>query len=114
LGAGDGGFQVRNWDGALLASLRPMVTGDTDPSSAVVNAVTVDKDQAFLAAGSAGVLVVNLGRYRSDDIVGSDGGLLLQGTLGLEVGASCNMIKCRNDILVVAAGTGGVKLISMK
>jgi hypothetical protein len=58
---------------------------------------------------------VRLGRYRCD-IDGSSeaAGLQLVGQLGLEDGASCNMVKSKNDILVVAAGAGGVKLVSMR
>jgi hypothetical protein len=113
LGAGDGGFQVRDDSGVLLASMKPALTADVDPRSVVVNAATVDDDLAFLAAGPQGVLVVQLGRYRSGAASATDSDMALLGALGLEVGASCNMVKTRNNILVVAAGTGGVKLITV-
>ena len=114
LGAGDGGMQIRDADGGMLDALTcPALT--PEGGLAVVNAVTCANHLGFVAAGPQGVVVVSLGRYRCD----SDGsaeaeGLQLVGQLGLEAGASCNMVKSKNDILVVAAGAGGVKLVSMR
>jgi hypothetical protein len=115
LGAGEGGMQVRGADGTLLAQVRNDQWGSTDPSLAVVNAVTVSSHLGFVAAGAQGVQVVELGRYRSDDdgTHAGEAGLRVLGRLTLEDGASCNMVKAKNDILVVAAGLGGVKLVEM-
>lgn len=115
LGAGDGGFQVRGADGALLGQLLPVDFAASDPRTAVVNAVSIANNLAFVACGSQGIEVVRLGRYRCDGHEAEENeGLRILGTLGLEAGASCNMVKTRNNILVVAAGAGGVKLVSMQ
>jgi hypothetical protein len=115
LGAGEGGMQVRGADGALLAQVRNDQWSNMDPRPAVVNAVTVTSHLAFVAAGAQGVQVVELGCYRGDDDGTNAGqaGLQVLGRLSLEAGASCNMVKAKNDILVVAAGRGGVKLVEV-
>ena len=114
LGAGDGGLQIHDADGAVLDALGcSKLTLAGDP--AIVNAVTCIKHLAFVAAGPQGIEVVRLGRYRWDGYASSETeGLRLLGQLGLEDGASCNMVKSKNDILVVAAGRGGAKLVSMR
>jgi hypothetical protein len=114
LGAGDGGIQVRGGDGGLLDGLS---CGDLTSSGslAVVNAVSCANHLAFVAAGPQGIQVVRLGRYRCDGRESEESeGLRLLGQLALEDGASCNMVKAKNDLLIVAAGAGGVKLVSMR
>jgi hypothetical protein len=114
LGAGDGGMQVRGGDGGWLDGLS---CGDLTPggAQAVVNAVSCANHLAFVAAGPQGIEVVRLGRFRCDGREAEESeGLRLLGQLGLEDGASCNMVKAKNDLLVVAAGAGGVKLVSMR
>ncbi len=114
LGAGDGGLQVRNPNGSLLAQLGNSAFGDHAPATPVTNAVSVDNHLAFVAAGPAGIQVVRLGRYRCDGRESEENeGLRVLGRLALEAGASGNMVKAKNDLLVVAAGTGGVKLVTM-
>ncbi len=115
LGALEGGMQVRGSDGALLAQVPNDQFGILGSRPAIVNAVTVSSHLAFVAAGPRGVQVVELGRYRADDvgISADDLGLRVLGQLSLEDGASCNMAKAKDDVLVVAAGLGGVKLVEM-
>jgi hypothetical protein len=115
LGAGDGGFQVRGADGALLGALSGGDLDARDGRPAVVNAVSVANHLGFVAAGPAGVVVVHLGRYRCDGReADSPSSMRVLGELPLEDGASCNMVKSRENLLVVAAGTGGVKLVHME
>lgn len=111
LGAGDGGFQVRDASGALLAALANGEYSSRSGRTGVTNAVSVDRNLAFVAAGPAGVQVVGLGETGGEERSRAE--LRLLGELELEDGASINMVKSRNDILVVAAGLGGVKLIEM-
>jgi hypothetical protein len=114
LGTGDGGLQVRDDDGDMLAQLG---NGEfsNHVATGVVNAVSVTNHLGFVAAGAAGVQVVRLGRYRCDGREAEDNeGLRVLGELELEDGASCNMVRARNDLLVVAGGAGGVKLITME
>ena len=115
LGAGDGGFQVRDAAGALLDELSGGDLDARDGRPAIVNAVSIANHLAFVAAGPAGVQVVHLGRYRCDGREAeSPTGMRVLGELLLEDGASCNMVKSREDILVIAAGNGGVKLVHME
>lgn len=115
LGAGDGGFQVRDSSGALLGALSGGDLDARDGRPAVVNAVSIANHLAFVAAGPAGVQVVHLGRYRCDGRESdSPSSMRVLGELLFEDGASCNMVKSREDLLVVAAGNGGVKLVHME
>jgi hypothetical protein len=113
LGAGDGGFQVRSADGELLAMLTNGELSNVAPELMVTNAVSVDRNLAFVAAGALGVKVVDLGRWCTDG-GSSDQGLRVLGQIGFEDGASSNMVKTKNNILVVASGLGGVKLVRME
>ena len=116
LGAGDGGFQVRSSTGELEAQLSNSdLAASAGTADCVVNAASVAKDLAFLAAGSGGLQVVGLHRFRSDGLAAGDAdGLELLGTLSLENGSSSNMVRAGNGILVVAAGLGGVKIVQME
>jgi len=115
LGAGDGGFQVRGSDGELLGALSGGDLDARDGRPAVVNAVSIANHLAFVAAGPAGVQVVHLGRYRCDGREAeSPSSMRVLGELLFEDGASCNMVKSRENLLVVAAGNGGVKLVHME
>jgi hypothetical protein len=114
LGAGDGGVQVRNGaDGELLQAIaNEDFRGGFAP--AIVNAFSVQNSLGFVAAGAQGLQVVRLGRYRCDGRESEEtAGLEVLGQLALEDGASCNMVMAKNHILVVAAGSGGVKLVEM-
>jgi hypothetical protein len=115
LGAGDGGLQVRGSDGQLLATLSNGDFSNVRPDQMVVNAVSVTNNLAFVAGGALGVQVVDLGRFRCD---GHESDSNYQprvlGQLDFEDDVSSNMVKAKNNILVVAAGLGGVKLVKME
>jgi hypothetical protein len=113
LGAGEAGLQVRAGDGGLFDEVTcAQLTALGQP--AVVNAVSISNHLGFVAAGPQGVQVVRLGRWRCDGREAEEQeGLRVLGRLGLEEGASCNMVKAKENLLVVAAGAGGVKLVSM-
>jgi len=116
LGAGDGGFQVRRPDGELLAVLRHEDFTNRRPEEMVTNAVSLHGSLAFVAGGALGVQVV--------DVAGARGwamgngydpkGLQVLGELEFGDGMSSNMVKAENNVLVVAAGRGGVKLVTMQ
>ena len=116
LGAGDGGFQVRRPDGLLLASLGHEAFSDFRPEEMVTNAVSIHGSLAFVAAGALGVQVVGVAGARSWATGGGPDpdGLQVLGELDLEDGFSCNMVKAKNNVLVVAAGRGGVALVTMQ
>jgi len=109
LGAGDGGFQVRDRDGALMETLANSSYGALNPGLAVTNAVSVVGSMAYVAAGALGIQVVDLGRWGG----GGTEGLRVLGQLGFEDGFSSNMVKARSNIMVVAAGRGGLELVRL-
>jgi hypothetical protein len=117
LGAGDGGFQVREPLGRLVDALPNGAFSDVRPQDMVTNAVSVQGHLAFVAAGALGVQVVDIGHWCSDEgfkNLGDDRGLRVLGELDFHRDFSSNMVKAKENILVVAAGTGGVKLVKME
>jgi hypothetical protein len=64
----------------------------------------------YVAAGALGIQVVDLGRWGT---VGATTGLRVLGQLGFEDGFSSNMVKARSNIMVVAAGRGGLELVRL-
>jgi hypothetical protein len=68
---------------------------------------------AIVACGALGVKVVDLGQWNPAAPAGTASGLTVLGTLDFPDGLSSNMVKARSTVLVVAAGTGGVKLVRM-
>jgi len=115
LGAGDGGMQVRGADGTLLGSLNHNDFSDTRPHLMVTNAVSLHGNLAFVAAGALGVQVVNVAGANGWAQGGAPDaeGLEVLGELQFGEGISSNMVKSRNNVMVVAAGVGGVKLVTM-
>jgi hypothetical protein len=79
----------------------------------VTNAVSVTGSLAFVAAGARGVQVVDLGNWNPSAPGSAGHGLTLLGELQFEDGFSSNMVKARSTTLVVAAGRGGVELVTM-
>lgn len=115
LGAGDGGFQVLGPDGTLLGGLGHEDFSDVRPELMVTNGASVDGALAFVAAGALGVQVVKIagaqgwaqgGGYDPD-------GLQVLGELEFGDGQSSNMVKAQNNVMVCAAGLGGVRLVTM-
>jgi hypothetical protein len=90
----------------------PSVTG-IDPEDAVTNAVSVDDELLFMSNGGAGVLLVQF-EHELDD-TGSETIPEIDRTSWLLLDAleSVNHVSYRDDLLVVAAGLGGVKIIKV-
>jgi hypothetical protein len=116
MGAGDGGFQVRRPDGVLLAALHHEDFSKLRPEDMVTNAVSVQGELAFVAGGALGIQVVKVAGARSWAVGGGPDpdGLEVLGQLGFEDGMSSNMVKSANNVMVVAAGLGGIKLVVMR
>ena len=110
LGSGDGGFQVRNAEGGLVARLANHQFSEERPDLMVANAVTLNGSRAYVAAGALGVQVVDVASVQNDDI---EKDMYPMGELTFPAGVSSNMIQVRGNIMVVAAGKGGVKLVHM-
>jgi hypothetical protein len=111
LGSGDGGFQVRDAEGALVSRLQNSEFSDTRPELMVANAVTLLGNRAYVAAGALGVQVVDV----TSIINGSaEPTMRPMGELSFPLGMSSNMVKLRGNIMIAAAGTGGVKLVHVR
>ena len=111
--AGDGGFQVFDRDGTLHAVLPNAFHMGHVASDRVTNAVSVIGKLAFVAAGALGVRVADLGPWSPSTPDPSSTGLTLLGEIDFTDEVSSNMVKARGDMLVVAGGLGGVKLVRM-
>jgi len=121
LATGDGGTQiVCLTDGALLKQIaNPVVAGLSD-SLTVANAATADRRSLFMANGEAGVYVAvadsNLNSASCDvDDLSVLGKLELNDYLLDDEGnhQSVNHIVYKSGVLFVAAGLGGIKIISV-
>jgi hypothetical protein len=90
----------------------PSVPG-VAPEDAVTNAVSVDDDLLFLSNGGAGVLLVQFERELEDTDSESIPEIQRTRRLLLDALESVNHVSYRDDLLVVAAGLGGVKIIKV-
>lgn len=86
----------------------------SDPTVQVsTNALSVYKDLMFIAHGEAGVYVAQNNAPLTNNI--SDfSNLTVVGKLRLGDGISANHIQYRKDHLMVASGTGGVKILKVE
>lgn len=83
-----------------------------DPSVVVTNAVTVDEEFLYISNGEAGVYVAAADENLDDD--GCDvGSIRVVGRLRLGNLQSVNHVAFGDDLLYVAAGTGGLKIIEI-
>ena len=119
LGMGDGGTQVVCLaTGAVLKEIPVPVVEGLDVSLAVTNAATAYKRSLFMGNGEAGVYVAisdaNIDSNQcSVDTLDLVGKLKLDTILvdGNQVAQSVNHILYRQDMLFIAAGLGGLKII---
>lgn len=114
MGLGDGGTQVVCLsDGKLLEHIAPPVVAALDSSVTVTNAATAYKRSIFISNGEAGVYVamtdsnINSNKCELDN-------LELVGKLQLDMKESVNHVTYRNDVLFVAAGTGGLQIVQIE
>jgi len=113
LGLGDGGTQiVCLTDGKVLEKIEQPVLDSVDSQATVTNAVTAYKRSLFMANGEAGVyMAVAVSNFKDKDC--EENALQVVGKLQLEASTSVNHITYRNDILFVASGLGGLKIIKV-
>ncbi|MDH5666307.1 MAG: hypothetical protein OEY10_08420, partial [Nitrosopumilus sp.] len=113
IGAGDGGTHiVCIATGELLANIPQAIIPDLDPLLSVTNSVTVYKRAVFMGNGEAGVyLALASENFNANNCIVND--LQLAGKLQLPDAPSINHIVYRHDLLFVASGLGGLKIISV-
>lgn len=114
LGLGDGGTQVVCLsDGRVLEHITPPVVAGLDSSVTVTNAATAYKRSIFISNGEAGVYVAMTDSNISSNKCELDN-LELVGKLQLDMKESVNHVTYRNDVLFVAAGTGGLQIVQIE
>lgn len=116
IAAGPAGVQVLSTaTGQVLATIPPPDAASLalDPSVVVTNSVSVDGALIFISNGEAGVYVVQA----SGDLDGVDSEtvptLSSPARLRFDDLQSANHVAYRNGFLFVAAGTGGLKIVSV-
>jgi len=113
LGLGDGGTQVVCLaDGKVLAQIKQPVLDGLDSQATVTNAVTAYKRSLFMANGETGVYMAVADSNFSDKDC-EENTLQVVGKLQLGASTSVNHITYRNDMLFVASGLGGLKIIKV-
>lgn len=115
IAAGDEGVQLMDLRTGTVTHNIPR----PDPSSmglsedvVTTNAVTVDDDKIFISNGEAGVYVAELSED-ADDIENDDFEITMLGKLQFGDVESVNHVTYRNKLLLVAAGLGGTKVVSL-
>jgi hypothetical protein len=113
IGVGDGGTQIVCLsDGSVLQEVaQPLVNGLTADKT-VTNAVTAYKRTMFMANGEAGVYVA-MAPENFDKKGCEVEPLNIVGSIRFDELQSANHVLYRNDMLFVATGLGGLKIVSV-
>ncbi len=114
--AGPEGVQVVCLDnGQIVASVpRPDPASlGLDPSVVVTNAVTVQNDLMFISNGEAGVYAAAGAESFETSDCDAVQNITVLGQLQFDNLQSANHVVYRNDLLFVAAGLGGVKVVEV-
>ncbi|MFQ5703642.1 MAG: hypothetical protein ACE5HT_06440 [Gemmatimonadales bacterium] len=120
--AGDEGLRVVDFKkGTIVAELPVPSIDGVDPADAVTNAASIHGNLVFLANGGAGLFVARANKDLDDDEGeddnGSGGGknksfaIEILGRVEFPEGESANFAGGRGDLLFVATGRGGLKII---
>jgi hypothetical protein len=115
IAAGSGGVRLMNLaTGRIVGSVPvPVVSGVTAANS-VANAADAKDDLIYVSNGEAGVYAVAASRDLDDASGDADVTLAVLGKLKFGTAQSTNHVAFDGNTLVVAAGKGGVKVISVK
>ncbi len=116
IGAGPEGVQIVCLDnGQIVGSVpRPDPASlGLDPSVVVTNAVTVAKDLMFISNGEAGVWVARGSQVFKDTGCTDPQQITMLGRLVFDDLQSVNHVELDNDLLIIAAGLGGVKVVAV-
>ncbi|MCD6023977.1 MAG: hypothetical protein K0Q91_893 [Fibrobacteria bacterium] len=115
IAAGTGGVKLMNLaTGKIVGSIPvPVVTG-VSAALSVANAADADGDLVYVSNGEAGVYAVGASSDLSGTTGDADIALTVLGKLKFNNLQSVNHVAFDGNTLVVAAGKGGVKIISVK
>lgn len=113
LGLGDGGMQIFCLESEeVVGSIEHPIVDGLDPSVTVTNAASVDKSLVFISNGEAGVYMAET----DNDITSNKcdvGDLQLLGKLIIGDLESVNHVAFKGNVLFVAGGLGGLKIITV-
>lgn len=111
--AGDEGMKVVSLTtDAVVDSIPRAIVAGLDPSLTVTNAVSVNNDLVFLANGEAGVYVAQAAINLETTSAGNTN-LVLLGKMQFGAQQSANFVASSGDILFIAGGLGGLKIVEV-
>ena len=111
--AGDQGVKVFSFaTNAVVDSLARVTVNGISSSLTVTNAVSISKDLLFAANGEAGVYVA-LALFDMEAVSTTIPQLKYTGSLKFSSKQSANFVASNNNILFIATGTGGLKIVEI-
>jgi hypothetical protein len=114
IAAGDGGVKLMSLtDGSIVGSLPRLIVSGLDPSRSVTNAVDGALQYIFISNGEAGVYVAQASTALEGLTGTSPINLTTLGQLRFQNLQSVNHVAFDGEILIIAAGLGGVKIVSV-
>jgi hypothetical protein len=113
--AGDEGLKVVNMNTGVVVDSLPRVTVvGIDPSLTVTNSASVNDELVFMANGEAGVYVAEAAvNLESSGSASSATNLKLLGKMQFGTAQSANFVASRGDLLFIATGLGGLKVVEI-
>jgi hypothetical protein len=112
--AGEEGLKVVSLiDGSVVQHIPVPTVDGVAPEMAVTNGVSVSGDLVFAANGGAGLFV-----YRAsvdlEETATVDPQLILLGQVQFPDGGSANFVWCAGDLIYVADGAGGLRVVQLQ
>ena len=117
IAAGPQGVQVMCLDDGVIVGSVPIpdpASLGLDPSVVVTNAVTVDEDLMFISNGEAGVYVAAGAAEFASTPCNAAQNITMLGHLRFDDLQSVNHVDYENKRLLIAAGLGGLKIVTVK
>lgn len=101
------GMSVYNANGTLKQKIAAPVTPEgKDPENFVTNSVSVNNDLVLMANGEAGIYIGGMIESKDDEIV-------LLGSVTFGESQSSNYVESKDNVIFVATGTGGLKILAI-
>ncbi len=103
----EGGTEVLKTDGTLQQHIpRPETPEGELPENHVTNSVSLNGDLVLLGNGESGVYVGGMIHEQHDSI-------LMLGSMQFEASQSTNFVKSKDNVIFVATGLGGLKILGI-
>ena len=115
IAAGRGGVQVLSINtGEVVGTVSRPVVQNLDESVVVTNAVSADGDLMFISNGEAGAYLAQAAEDFDEGGGDEPLDIMLLGKLRFDDLESVNHVEYKDDILFVAAGLGGLKIVTVE